>query len=83
MSKVKLTRAEMLKKAGIERYGSEELWRKALSDGAKKADYTTPRGFAVMSPELRRELASRGGKKSKRGTNESQKTTQGNEGTES
>lgn len=72
-------RGEKLKATGIRKYGSEELWRKALSDGAKKADRTTPRGFAVIDPELHKEFSSRGGKKSKRGTNASQKTIEGKE----
>lgn len=59
-------RGDKLKATGIRKYGSEELWRKALSDGAKKADRTTPRGFAVIDPELHKEFSSRGGKKSRR-----------------
>lgn len=63
---VELTRAEKLRLSGIKKYGSEAAWRKALSDGAKKADRTTPRGFAVIDPELHKEFSSRGGRKSKR-----------------
>lgn len=66
----KPTRAELLKQAGIKRFGSEEAWRHHLSESAKLADKTkNPRGFSVIAaknPELHKELSSRGGKRSKR-----------------
>jgi hypothetical protein len=58
----KLTRADKLRLTGIKRFGSEAAWRKHLSESANKADRTTPRGFAVIDPELHREISSKGGK---------------------
>lgn len=43
-----LSRAEKLREAGIRRYGSEVAWRRALSDGAKKAEKHGRGGFHYL-----------------------------------
>lgn len=71
------TRAEKLRLAGIERFGSEAAWRQYMSDSAKKASHTKPQGFAVLKQrgELARlsEIGRMGGKVTKEQRNNNAK----------
>lgn len=55
-----MSRAEKLRLAGIKKYGSETAWRRALSDGAKKAERHGRGGFHHLKrtdPERLKELS--------------------------
>lgn len=61
-----LSRAEKLRLAGIERFGSEENWRRALSNGAKKAKKHGRGGFHHMKntdPDKLKELSAAAARK--------------------
>ena len=60
------TRAEKLKQAGIERYGSEEAYKRELRlRGSKggRVPRSVPTGFAAMPAEKLREVSRQGGLK--------------------
>ena len=66
MEKQVKTHAEKLREAGIKRYGSEEAWRKVLSEGAKKAERHGRGGFHHMKendPDRLSRLAKEAAKK--------------------
>lgn len=74
----KKTRSEMLREAGIARFGSEEAWRAKLKEWSNRADRSTPRGFEVLKykdPEGHRKISSKGGKTPRRKKGDNEKTT--------
>lgn len=57
-----MDRKEQIKQAGIRRHGSEEAWRKFLSDSAKLSKGGGLAYLKIHDPEKLREIASKGGK---------------------